>query len=707
MTVPPSKTLERYELIDRIAVGGMAEVFRAVAYGAHGFEKSLAIKRILPELAQDPEFEARFIDEAKLAVQLTHANVVQVFDFGRFGGSLFIAMEYVDGLDLAALLKIEGEREERISVPAAFHISIEIARGLDFAHQHNVVHRDVSPSNILLSKAGEVKIADFGIAQAASEQRRKRGGRRRIMGKWRYMSPEQTKGETLSTQSDIFSAAAVMYEVFTGKKLFPGEEAEDIIKNIHRMEIPRASEVRPGLPPRLDEVLARALERDPTKRPSKPGEMVRALAELSYESSVVATALDVAETVAGALQDAQPAPGAPAGRALDDLIRKQLGGAGGSVVARRTAVEDPLSSDSVIALEPTELAGDSGVDEAEDGEDGEQSSAADRPPTIVKRGVDVDGVTLWELEDSPVVSEATVRAVPSAIRHGKQSGSVRAIPEEERSQRTLTRVPQHVRAVVVALVLLGLGAGIGAWAIWRRSRQPELTRLPEPAAFDAGSSSASPNRLATLSLDSVPRGASVWVDGERLPAPTPTAASVTAGEPHQVEMEAEGYRRWSMDGITLRPGETFPVAPDLPPLLAALEVTTNPPGAKVKLDGELIGRTPLERSDLRPGKGQTLLLTKTGFQPLKLEVDLAAGKPARIERELKPVVRYGKISIYIEPGWANVYLNGKKVGRAPQKNIELPLGKHELRLHNPHSGKEKTIEVEVVEDKVEYYRVTW
>ena len=169
------KSLERYDVLDRIAVGGMAEVFLAKAYGAHGFEKTLAIKRILPELARDPEFEARFIAEAKVAVKLTHANIVQVLDFGRVADSLFIAMEYIDGLDLAALLRRYKDRGLKLPQPAAFQIAIELARALDFAHSHGVVHRDVSPSNILLSRAGEVKIADFGIAVAARPHRSRSG----------------------------------------------------------------------------------------------------------------------------------------------------------------------------------------------------------------------------------------------------------------------------------------------------------------------------------------------------------------------------------------------------------------------------------------------------------------------------------------------------------------------------------------------------
>ena len=326
--------LERYDIVDRIAVGGMAEVFLAKVYGVHGFEKTVAIKRILPELALDPEFEERFIAEAKVAVRLSHANIVQVFDFGRFGESLFIAMEFVDGLDLAALLRYMRDEKRLVPLPTAFHIAIEIMRGLDFAHQHGVVHRDVSPSNILLSRAGEVKIADFGIAVAARPHRPGQPGPRKVMGKWRYMSPEQTRGDQLDTRSDVFSAAAVIFEIFTGEKLFPGDDAEVISRNIAEMVIPKASAMRTGLPARLDEILAGPLSRRPNDRPARPAVILRALIELSYESSIVATSLDLAETVGLALP-----PPVGSRSAIDDVIRQQMS-ANESSVARQTAVTD-------------------------------------------------------------------------------------------------------------------------------------------------------------------------------------------------------------------------------------------------------------------------------------------------------------------------------------------------------------------------------
>ena len=385
MDEPLTKSLERYDVLDRIAVGGMAEVFLAKAYGAHGFEKTLAIKRILPELARDAEFEARFIAEAKVAVRLSHANVVQVLDFGRIGESLFIAMEYVDGLDLAAMLRKFKDEKRLVPLPAAFHIAIEIIRALDFAHGHNIVHRDVSPSNVLVSRAGEVKLADFGIAVAARPHRVAGAGPRKVMGKWRYMSPEQARGDTLDTRSDLFSAASVIFELFTNEKLFPGEEAEDIIKNIHDMPIPKMSALRPGLPSRLDEVIGLALARKPIDRPMRPAQVLRALIELSYESSIMATALDVADALATVI----PAKRISGRGALDDVIRKQL--TDPPTAARKTAVTDGKPPSTETALRK-----------------GEHS-------TGLFRKLDMDGVS--RLEE---VDVATNVAAPRARRNSEQ-----------------------------------------------------------------------------------------------------------------------------------------------------------------------------------------------------------------------------------------------------------------------------------------------
>jgi len=691
MAAVPEKNLERYELLERIAVGGMAEVFRAKAFGAHGFEKTLAIKRILPELAKDPEFEQRFIAEAKLAVGLSHANIVQVMDFGRFGGSLFIAMEHVSGLDLAALLKRYKDIGQKIPIPAAFHVAIQMARGLDFAHQNNVVHRDVSPSNILLSRAGEVKIADFGIAFATTPGRLEARGRRRIMGKWRYMSPEQTQGEELTFASDLFSAAACMYELFTGDKLFVGDESEDIIENIHNMKIPKASEVRTGLPPRLDEVLAHALERNPRARPKRAAEIQRALTEISYSSSIVATDLDVADTVAkvlahGALSGPVARPARPA-VGIDDLIRKQLGG---GTANRSTAIDD--GADDGVPREGTEA---------------NELAEEQRTTTMVRRGVDPDGLTLWDFDkddDEPEADSQTIAAVPSAIR--RASGEYPAINDDDSGQAEPS-AGGSARWLLAAVAVVAVAGG--GWALFGRgggasgAQRPADAQVAGALPGDAAAAvDAEPRKLGTLKVDSAPQGAKVWVDGKLAPQVTPATLRVAAGD-HKVEVQADGYRRWSDPAVNINAGESLRVRAQLVAQKAILWVTTVPSGAIVSLDGTKLGPTPLKLNDVKPRAGALLRIEKPSFHPVEQQVDLVDGQRTVIHKQLRSTVVYGTIQLYIEGSWANIYLGNTKIGQAPIKALRLPVGTHRLRLYNPVSEREKFLPVTVVAGKVNRY----
>ena len=667
---------ERYELIERLAVGGMAEVFRAVAYGAHGFEKALAIKRILPELARDPEFENRFIGEAKLAVKLSHANVVQVLDFGRMGGTLFIAMELVDGLDLAALLRRYKDLGRLLPIPAALHISIEIARGLDFAHQHGVVHRDVSPSNILISRAGEVKIADFGIALAAGDRRAAADGRR-IMGKWRYMSPEQTGGERVEIRSDVFSAAAVWFELFTGDKLFPGDDADTIIRNASDVKIPTVLVRRAGLPPLLDERLGQALARDPSKRP-EAGELLKGLVEVSYGSSIVASALDVKGAVSEALATdaAGGAGGVAAARGLDDLIRQQIGSADGldtDEEGRRTAVAPPTADAFAVTAQAVKEAAD-GIDSG----------------TFIRLGVDERGATRWE------VDRETIAAAPRAIRGERGSTPVEAASEEGAPDRGRRRL----LLVGVGAALIG-GAAAVAWTVSRTADAGGAVASPGDAGRTATVGVAPVSGLATLVIDSDPPGAAVAVDGKSLPGRTLTSVEVEPGTAHKVAVELDGFQPW-LDEVTANQGERVRVVASLVPYHASLRVVTRPPGALVTVDGEAVGTTPLSRGDLRPGAGRTLVISKSDFKPISLQIDLGPTAPVDIDRTLESAIVYGRIKLHIKDGWAEVYLGGKSVGRAPDI-LRLPVGSQRLRLYNPYSKKSKFVTVDVSAGKTNYY----
>jgi serine/threonine protein kinase len=734
----PQKSLERYDVLDRIAVGGMAEVFLAKAYGAHGFEKTLAIKRILPELARDHEFEERFIAEAKVAVRLSHTNVVQVFDFGRFAGSLFIAMEYVDGLDMAALLRRHKELGRLLPVPAAFHIGVELARGLDFAHQHGVVHRDVSPSNILLSRAGEVKIADFGIAVAARPERPKPGAKRKVMGKWRYMSPEQARGEPVDPRSDIFSMAVVMYELFTGEKLFPGDEVEEIVRNIHDMPLPRPSEIRRDLPKRIDDILLPALSRDPARRPTRAAILQRSITELSYESSIVATALDVADAVALAL-DLQAPPSASGKHSLDLLLRQQIAenlGKGGTADGRRTALttnqhstaitasklyRDKDGAPLVITREAIILGAETGA-AALDGPDGDDEGGRDRITepvqlqalgdettgrALLERRVDPDGITHLELDENTMARLA--RAGRKGSRSEASAGDeadhlTRAdTPSAKRADTPAAATAPPRRAPRVALVVAAVAA-VGALIVWLAVRGPGAAATPDAAramVIDAGPTAPAP---AMIDLTSEPPGARGTV-GDVAVAATPARVTVPAGVPQRVRLELAGYRAYVDDGVVVQAGQVVRIVARMVPARASLRVDTEPPGATVELGGRVIGETPLVRDDLPPGGKTSLTITKPGFEPVKVPVELALDAPVEVSRTLAPIERFGLVDVYVEEGWGDVFWKGKNLGRAPKKGIRLPVGRHALRIVNPVSKQEATVSVVVKDGETAYYRV--
>jgi len=686
MEEPLQKSLDRYDVLDRIAVGGMAEVFLAKAYGAHGFEKTLAIKRILPDLAKDPEFAARFIAEAKVAVRLSHANVVQVFDFGRIGESLFIAMEFVDGLDLAAMIRKFKDERRQIPLSAAFHIAIEIIRALDFAHSHSVVHRDVSPSNILISRAGEVKIADFGIAIAASPHRGGGTGPRKVMGKWRYMSPEQTRGDTLDTRSDLFSAASVLFELFTGEKLFPGDEAEDIIKNIETMPIPRMSALRPGLPSRLDEVLALALARKPIDRPSRPASILRPLIELSYESSIMATALDVAEALATVL----PAKHNAGRGALDDVIRRQLSE---QSIARRTAITHgkPPTTETED-LEPTATGlfrklGSDGMSLLE--HVGSPPAAPDQDPAGAPPGSPpLPRVTYEPKRDLDRFTE--VSGPPTGQVPKNNLASVRLDPSP-----TLPPPPRRRPAVWLAVAAVVIAAA--GLVSWRLAHPPAPAPIP---GFVVPGDAGSPEAKGTFEIDSVPTGATITV-ADRVLGQAPQIAHVSSGAKVHLKLARKGFQPYE-DDLEVEPGKTVVVRPRLVPAPATLHVETTPPGALVALADQPLGTTPFTRP-VEVAHNAELAITKTGYEPQKLKVDLPAGEQTNVVRELKELQKFGVVLVGVNGAaeWGYVWWKGKNLGQnytmaGGQTQFKLPVGRQELTITHPKTASQR-VTVDVTE----------
>ncbi|MBI5510055.1 MAG: serine/threonine protein kinase [Deltaproteobacteria bacterium] len=262
----------RYLLLDRINAGGMAEVYRAKVTGVEAFQRLLAIKTMLPTLTRNEAFVSMFVDEAKLAAQLNHPNIVQIHELGRIGDVLYIAMELVNGHDVGHLLRVARALGRRLPFTFVAYVMNRTAEALDFAHHKtdvagrplNLVHRDVSPQNILLSFDGDVKVADFGIAKTDVRASTTRGGV--VKGKVPYMAPEQVTARALDRRTDIFALGAVMYEALTGEPLFAGSTQIEIMTRIRDVATPSVRTLAPELPAAVDDVLQRALAKKPDDR---------------------------------------------------------------------------------------------------------------------------------------------------------------------------------------------------------------------------------------------------------------------------------------------------------------------------------------------------------------------------------------------------------------------------------------------------------
>jgi serine/threonine protein kinase len=278
MAFQPSR-FGRYVLLKRIAIGGMAEIFRAMAYGAEGFEKLVAIKRMLPHLSSDHQFVDMFVNEAKLAANLNHMNIVPIYDFGCIENMLFLSMEYVHGKDISEITRKIKSRRLRTPVELACHIFIEVLNGLHNAHnQHdrfgkplNIVHRDMSPPNIIVSYDGEVKIADFGIAKAARTKAQTSSGV--LKGKYSYMSPEQARGKPLDHRTDIFSLGICFYEMLTLSEMFIGHSELEVLRKVREASYKPPTQLNPAIPKELEAILQKALKRGPQDRYSSAAEM--------------------------------------------------------------------------------------------------------------------------------------------------------------------------------------------------------------------------------------------------------------------------------------------------------------------------------------------------------------------------------------------------------------------------------------------------
>jgi len=315
----------KYVLLDRLAVGGMAEIFLARQEGLEGFEKTVVIKRIRPHLSKQKSFVQMFLDEARLAAQLNHPNIVQIHELGQVDDSYFIAMEYVFGRDMARIIPKAERMGIGFPLVYALKIASSVCEGLHYAHERSdawgnplhIVHRDVTPENVFVSFDGTVKILDFGIAKARGQTGETTAGE--IKGKLSYMSPEQALGMPLDCRSDIFSLGVVLYEWLTGFRLFTGDSEVAVLRSVSEGKIYGPSYFKPDIPPAVEAVVMRALEKDRDRRYPSAQEMQRDLDHLLGESEFRPSSMHLANFLKQLFSDELEAERARLTRASETL----------------------------------------------------------------------------------------------------------------------------------------------------------------------------------------------------------------------------------------------------------------------------------------------------------------------------------------------------------------------------------------------------
>jgi serine/threonine protein kinase len=294
---------QRYRVIERIAAGGMAEVYRAESAGLEGFKKKVAIKRVLPHLAEKREFIGMFLDEARLSAHLNHSNVVQVFDIGQGDNTYFIVMEMVEGADLKAIAEYHRAHGTIFPVEEACLICVRICEGLAYAHELpgedgsalGIVHRDMSPPNVLITRYGEVKIADFGLAKANSQLEQSQPGV--IKGKFGYLSPEAAHGREVDARTDIFAVGIILWELLAGRRLFLGKTDLETVKAVQRADVPDIRQFNPHVPPSVQAVLGKLLAGDPNRRYTTAREAGHDLNQVLFGLPRAVSSFDISKLV--------------------------------------------------------------------------------------------------------------------------------------------------------------------------------------------------------------------------------------------------------------------------------------------------------------------------------------------------------------------------------------------------------------------------
>ena len=530
----------KFYLLQRLAVGGMAEIYRARVPGAGGFEKELVVKRILAARARDEGFIKMLVNEAKLTVQLTHSNIAQVYECGRIDGTYFISMELVNGVSMKEMMQTFARAGQQLSPEQAIFIVLQLLTGLDYAHRKTdgqgrpleIVHCDVSPDNALISWEGEIKLLDFGIARAATGLSNYKEGM--LMGKLGYVAPEQASIEhRWDHRVDLFAAGIVLYELLTKQKPFPRATDVDSLVTSRKAKVVPPTSIDPRLPKDLDAILARALAYDPENRFGDARSFADALVDALFPTAI-SSVQDLLGTQMKAVFAEKIARQRTA-RAHDPLIMKVLANLAdrqeGGDYERFSTPSDPDAGGHPGGREP--LASTSA--ELPTTEPSRPSRQGGRPRTIVRQGVRLSTAILVGLLVALVGAAGLYLAAESWIR----PGVLVVTSEPPGAEVTLDGTRIGAAPVVVDDVWLSRPHEILVEA--PGSKPFSIALEPEPGKIVRRVHATLQSALATLVVESVPAGAEVRLDGKAVGSTPLRVQNVKVDVPHRVDLSLPGY----------------------------------------------------------------------------------------------------------------------------------------------------------------------
>jgi serine/threonine protein kinase len=664
-------SLKKFEILEMVAKGGMAEVYRAKTVGLQGFEKEVCVKKILPHLTEDESFVTMFINEAKLAATLSYANIVSVHDLCvSAGGEYFIVMEYVHGKDLSDVIRAAQLAGREVPPEMAVYICREVCKGLHYAHSKTdmsgaplaLIHRDISPHNVLVSFMGEIKITDFGIAKAATIMNKTAVGI--LKGKYGYMSPEQARGQPLDHRSDIFNTGIVLYELLVGERCFAGSSDFSTLNLMRNATVTPPTKINTNVPKELEAIVLKSLSADRGDRYKDALDMEAALGRFAESRGRRVSAPDLAQFMRELFSSTEqtrannstgvlslnsvagPVPASPKDRAENKPAEKS------EKVEKAEKAEKPAPAPQpkTAALPETPAPAPAAA-----------TPAKERKPAKIKK----DPEPAKEAEKAEAAPEKPAEKAEGK-KKGKQQLDAPKKPVGRKDLKpSLTIIqrmarPERRRSLLKAAAVIVVAAAVGtAWGFYRaRSISRERTfREMELVTRDP---SAIKKPTVTLLISSDPPGASVMLDKIELSDKTPIAVERDRDAvEHDLELTLEGYKPLKKklkydDGPVTRFEQRLSGEPGM------LKVTTKPSDLPVRVDGNIVGNAPLSL-EIASGK-HDLEIGDATREIAKMTIEVKPGKTVKIDRKIPPKGSMGTLRIISEPQ-AQIFLDDQPTGQ--------------------------------------------